>query len=193
MLPRLNSPDFLDALIGFVEQFVPSLDIHRLHIHQQTASKLQLNIEMTCGQFIYVVAKNEDNRIHLQLDYGCQRVELWMFSKNPLQNHSINNIPMNRILSQDIDKDHLQIRGETGLFDYSLIRLASEMGLTLVELKQVLLGSLSNMSKKGFLVFDGNIREDSALKECDLPVSKSRFHHTMPRPCTMNSQFEQTF
>lgn len=193
MLPRLNAPEFFDALIGFIEQFVPSLDIHRLHIYRQTSSMLQINVEMSNGQILYVVAKDDDNRIHLQLDYGSQRVELWMFSKNHLQNYGVHNISMNGILSQNIDKNPLQIRGESSFFNYSLIRLASEMGLTLVELKQVLLGALGNVSEQRILILDGDIGENSTLIERDFPIPESSFHHTMLRPCAMDSQFEQTF
>ena len=76
MLTTLDTSLFMDSLIQFIQQFIPSLTIHRLHIQEQTATSLKLGVEMSSGQTLWTSVEHHSDRLHLQMDYGLQRVEL---------------------------------------------------------------------------------------------------------------------
>ena len=80
MLTLPTDPLFLDSTIHFVQAFVPSLIIHRVHIQDRTESKLTLQLEMTDGSLLCLHARYWTDRIHIILEYGWQRIELWMVS-----------------------------------------------------------------------------------------------------------------
>lgn len=85
MLILPTDPQFLDSTIHFVQSFVPTLVLHRVHIQTRTESKLDLQLEMTDGSLMCLTANYWSDRIHLVLEYGWQTVELWMFANFPTE------------------------------------------------------------------------------------------------------------
>ena len=80
MLTLPTDPTFLDSTIHFVQTFIPSLIIHRVHVQDRTESNLKLQLEMTDGSILCLHAQYWTDRIHLILEYGWQHIELWMFA-----------------------------------------------------------------------------------------------------------------
>ena len=194
MLITLDTPSFMESLLGFIQEFIPSLEIHRLHIQQQSPTLLQLSVEMSSGQTLWTSVAHHHDRLHLQLDYGWQRIDLWMFANFPvLQADSVHEVAMNGIPAQDIDKDRLQLRGEGSLFDDSLVGLAREMNLSWVELEEVLLSALRDVRKERILVLSGDVGEDPSPVERSLPVPQAGFCHPMFGPSSMHRELEQAF
>ncbi len=137
MLIVPTNPSFLETMVRFVTTFVPTLTIHRVHIGERTADVLSLQIEMTDGSIMFVEAQYWLDRIQLVLEYGCQRVDVWMYANFPThggsdtptpplattvqhgryslsaaiasEGNGVNKIPMNWIFSKDINKDSLEI------------------------------------------------------------------------------------
>lgn len=193
MITTLNTPLFMDSLIQFIQQFIPSLTIHRLHVQEQTSTTLKLGVEMTNGQTLWTSVYHYSDRLHLQMDYGLQRVELWLFANFPaLKTDCIHQIPMDGIVSQHVQEDGLQLRGESGLFDDSLVGLASEMNLSWMELEEILLCALRDVRKERILVLSGDVGEDPSTVERCLPISQPGLSHPMFRPGTVHGKFEET-
>ena len=194
MLTTLDTSLFMDSLIQFIQQFIPSLTIHRLHIQEQTATSLKLGVEMSSGQTLWTSVEHHSDRLHLQMDYGLQRVELWLFAKFPaLQTDRIHKIPMNGIVSENVQENRLQLWREGCLFDDSLVGLAREMNLSWMELEEILVCALRDVRKERILVLSGDVGEDPSSVECSLPIPQPSFSHPMFGPSTVYSEFEQAF
>ena len=139
MLIVPTNPSFLETMVRFVTTFVPTLTIHRVHIGERTPDVLALQIEMTDGSVMFVEAQYWLDRIQLILEYGWQRVDVWMYANFPthggsdtptpplattdqhglhsnsssaasaLEGNGVNEIPMNWVFSQDINKDSFEL------------------------------------------------------------------------------------
>ena len=139
MLIAPTNPLFFETIVRFVTTFVPTLTIHRVHIGERTADLLSLQIEMTDGSMMFVEAQYWLDQIQLVLEYGWQRVDVWMYAnfrtnhggansnapvtltvqptihsqptaEDVLESDGLNKIPMNRVLPKDIDKYSLELR-----------------------------------------------------------------------------------
>lgn len=88
MLILPTDPLFLDTMIQFVRSFTPTLSIHRVHVAERREDLLSLQIEMTNGTIMFVEAGHQVDRIQVVLEYGWQRVDIWMYANFPYQDGS---------------------------------------------------------------------------------------------------------
>ena len=138
MLTVPTNPLFLETMLRFVKTFVPTLTIHKVHIGQRTPDLIALQIEMTDGSVMFVEAQYWLYRIQLVLEYGWQRLDVWMYANFPthggsdipmfalstteqhaLDSHltaesasegnGVNEVPMNLVFTKDINKDLFEL------------------------------------------------------------------------------------
>lgn len=236
MLTLQTDPAFLDSTIHFVQAFVPSLIIHRVHIQDRTESTLMLQLEMTDGSLLCLHARYWTDRIHLILEYGWQRIELWMFANfaSHLEDHPVNTVDsasqtfqpqdifeeslrntvlddihhemedlseynslnktaVSRIFSENIDKELLEFRGESGLCDSTFGDLLGDLNLSGVQGTKTLTSTPTNVGEKRLFMFDRDIGKDLTVEQHPLPKTHPAFQQAIVRPSTVNGQFEQSF
>lgn len=139
MLTVPTNPSFLETMVRFVTTFVPTLTIHRVHIGERTSDVLALQIEMTDGSIMFVEAQYWLDRIQVVLEYGWQRVDVWMYANfathsgsdtptpplattapyglhsrsssaaSALEGNGIHKIPMNWVFPKDIHKESFEL------------------------------------------------------------------------------------
>ena len=221
MLIVPTDPSFLETMVRFVTTFVPTLTIHRVHIGERTKDILSLQIEMTDGSIMFVEAQYWLDRIQLVLEYGWQRVDLWMYSNFPthtssvtpnsplssstqrsiyteqdvdtgLKVYGINEIAMDGIFAKNIDEDLFELTRETGLIEGSFGDLLRHRDLSWVQRETILRRIAADVMEESSLVFDGNIGKDGTVKQCQLPKTCSRFEHSILGPSTVNGKLEQS-
>ncbi len=114
MLILPTDPQFLDSTIHFVQSFVPSLTLHRVHIQTRTESTLDMQLEMTDGSLMCLTANYWSDRIHLVLEYGWQTVELWMFANFPteLDGSQPSTLPLKQATSLSLIDTHQDATNE---------------------------------------------------------------------------------
>ena len=223
MLIVPTDPNFLDTMVRFVTTFVPTLTIHRVHIGERTDELLSLQIEMEDGSIMFVEAQYWNDRIELTLEYGWQRLDVWMYANFPTHGTStppnlslpscdlgseslsypekkldleidcLNQISMNRVCSKHIDEDLFKLRRESRLIDSPFSDLLSHRYLSRVQRETVFRSIHADMVEEIGFVFDGNVGKDGALKQCEFPKSCSRFEHSILRPSTVNGKLEESF
>lgn len=236
MLTLPTDPAFLDSTIHFVQSFVPSLIIHRVHIQDRTESKLMVQLEMTDGSLLCLHAQYWTDRIHLVLEYGWQHIELWMFANftshvedrptsdvaSKLQSfqpqttveeslretvlddihhemedfseyNSLNKTTVNRIFSENIDKELLEFRGESRLCDSTFGDLLGDLNLSGMQRTKTLTSTPTNVGKKRLFMFDRDIGKDLTVEQHPLPKTHPAFQQAIVRPRTVDGQFEQSF
>ena len=221
MLIVPTDPTFLETMVRFVTTFVPTMTIHRVHIGQRTDDLLSLQIEMGDGSIMFVEAQYWNERIELSLEYGWQRVDVWMYANFPtdgtatppncpsscvaqgseslryqekmdLEVECLNQISMNGVCSKHIDEDLFELRRETRLIDSPFGDLLSHRDLSRVQREAVFRSIHTDMVEEIGFVFDGNVCKDGTFKQCQFPKPHSRFKHSILGPSTVNGQFEQS-
>ena len=87
MLILPTDPLFFETMLRFVRTFVPTLTIHRVHVAERKEEVLSLQIEMTDGSLMFVEAHHQVDKIEVVLEYGWQRVDVWLYANFPTQNN----------------------------------------------------------------------------------------------------------
>jgi len=222
MLTVPTDPNFLETMVRFVTTFVPALTIHRVHIGERTDELLSLQIEMGDGSIMFVEAQYWNDRIELTLEYGWQRVDVWMYANFPthgigtppnipfpnvdqgaeslsypekelnLEIDCLNQISVNGVCSKHIDENLFELRREPGLIDSPFGDLLSHRDLSRVQREAVFRSIHTDMVEEIGFVFDGNVCKDGTFKQCQFPKPHSRFKHSILGPSTVNGQFEQS-
>ena len=187
MLIVPTDPNFLETMVRFVTTFVPSLTIHRVHIGERTDELLSLQIEIEDGSIMFVEAQHWNDRIELTLEYGWQRVDVWMYANFPTHGTStppnlpfpnvdqgaeslrypekeqaleidcLNQISMNGVCSKYIDEDLFKLRRESRLIDSPFGDLLSHRNLSRVQRETVFRSIHTDMIEKIGFVLDGNV------------------------------------
>lgn len=221
MLIVPTHPEFLETMVRFVITFVPTLTIHRVHIGERTEEILSLQIEMEDGSIMFVEAQYWLDRIQLVLEYGWQRVDVWMYANFPTgSNDTLPNAPsslsvqhsmvvqeeresrlemdgadeiaVNGIFAQDIDKYLLEFGRETRFTDGSFGDLLGHRHLSRMERETVLRSVQTDVIEEVNFIFNRNIGKDGAFKQCEFPEPCSRFEHPVLRPSTVDGKLEQS-
>ena len=206
MLTFPNHPSFLEQTLKFVDTFIPSLEVHRIHVSERSERALNLQLEMSDGSLLFVHTKYWTDRIQLILEYGWQELELWMFANFPtdlplteqaLQTHGFHQISMDGVSTEDLDEELFELSRQSSLFDSTFSDLLGDLDLSGMQSQQISLGVRADVGEKGLLVFQRDTGEDvlaTGVTEQDLtPVLQSRLQHPILGPSTMNRQFEQSF
>lgn len=212
MLVVPTDPLFLETMIRFVGSFIPTLTIHRVFIGERSDEVLSLQIEMTDGSIMVVEAYYWLDRIQLILEYGWQRVEVWMYANFPTHKSSIpspnspltmfaerdldfdcgNEVAMDGVLSQDIDEESFEFGGETRFGDCSLGDLLSHGDLSRMQGETVCGSILADVAEESRFVFQGNALKNGTLKKSEFPKTHTGFEHSVFRPRTVDGQLEQS-
>ena len=87
MLILPTDPLFFETMMRFVRTFVPTLTIHRVHVVERKEEVLSLQIEMTDGSLMFVEAHHQFDKIEVVLEYGWQRVDVWLYANFPTQHN----------------------------------------------------------------------------------------------------------
>ena len=93
MLILPTDPLFFQTMMRFVRTFVPTLTIHRVHVAERKKEVLSLQIEMTDGSLMFVEAHHQFDKIEVVLEYGWQRVDVWLYANFPSQNNGYSRPP----------------------------------------------------------------------------------------------------
>ena len=222
MLIVPTEPLFLETMVRFVTTFIPTLTIHRVHIAERTDELISLQIEMTDGSIMFVEAEYSFDRIQLILEYGWQRVDVWMYSNFPIRISStppnaplsvaaqpagvveqnteaalkvdgLNKISMDGVLAKDVNEDLFEFGRETGFIECSFGDLLRHRDLSRVQRETIFRSIQTDVVEEGGFVFEGDVVEDGTLKQCQFPKTCSGFQHSIFRPSTVDSQLEQSF
>lgn len=98
MLILPNDPLFFETMMRFVRTFVPTLTIHRVHVAERKEEVLSLQIEMTDGSLMFVEAHHQFDKIEVVLEYGCQRVDIWLYANFPNQRNGSSQSKSTRLM-----------------------------------------------------------------------------------------------
>ena len=218
MLILPTNPLFLDTMIQFVRSFTPTLSIHRVHIAERRSDLLSLQIEMMDGTLMFVEAEYLVDRIQVVLEYGWQRVDVWMYANFPHQkggstsptpplNHfaypqgfveatslevnGLNEIPMNGVFSQDIDEELFELRRETRFDDSSFGDLLGHRDLSGMKTETVCRSVSADVVEESRFVLKGNGLKNGTFKKSELPKTHSGFQYSILRPSAVDGQLEQ--
>lgn len=218
MLILPTNPLFLDTMIQFVHSFTPTLSIHRVHIAERRSDLLSLQIEMTDGTLMFVEAEYLVDRIQVVLEYGWQRVDIWMYANFPNQdggasspkpplNHvaysqrfveatslevnGVNEVAMDGVFSQDIYEELFELRRETRFDDSPFGDLLGHCDLSGMKLETVCRSVSTDVVEESRFVFKGNGLKNGTLKKSELPKTHSGFKHSILRPGAVDGQLEQ--
>ena len=218
MLILPTNPLFLDTMIQFVRSFTPTLSIHRVHIAERRSDLLSLQIEMTDSTLMFVEAEYLVDRIQVVLEYGWQRVDVWMYANFPhqkggstspkpplthcaypnrfvestsLEINGADEVAMNGVFSQDIDEEPFELRRETRFDDSPFGDLLGHRDLSGMKLETVCRSISADVVEESCFVLNGNGLKNGTFKKSEFPKTHSGFQHSILRPSTVDGQLKQ--